>query len=100
MLSAREAQLISNTDKDIANTIFIAIAEQCDRRIKYDARRKTHTRFIVPQFLFGLPTYDTKIMYTRLYQSLKNRGYSVFSVPHSPYELYIDWSSKKVSFQV
>lgn len=103
--TAREARSISMKHKESENQTFSKIRQLCDQHIQNTAKKQEYVRFRVPVFMFGYPLYDATQFYIRLYQSLKKRGFEVYST-EIPMELYITWrkqpaspSSKPTSFQ-
>jgi len=70
--------------------IYDDVLKKCHLRIKYNSSlERTYCFYQIPEFIIGVPLYDTNEMRTYVMNSLKNNGFEFLYI--DPNWLFIHW---------
>jgi hypothetical protein len=73
--------------------IYDSVLQKCHARIKYNATlQRTYCFFQIPEFIIGVPIFDTNEMRTYVINSLKTNGFQLLYV--EPNWLFVHWDIK------
>ena len=73
--------------------IYDGVLVKCHCRIKYNSSlERTYCFFQIPEFIIGVPLYNTNDMKTYIINSLENNGFQLLYV--EPNWLFITWFDK------
>ena len=85
--------------------IYDDVLKKCHLRIKYNSSlERTYCFYQIPEFIIGVPLYDTNEMKTYVMNSLKNNGLDMVNITFKGYgssqTIYNDHRDRRIEFRI